>query len=303
MHDHTLLYPFLARAFLRPPDEEMLELASNLLSSSGLSANAEEHTWLFEFNVYPYASVYLDPSGMLNAPWSDFVAGVYGALELELSLEAGLAAPDHLSAQLEALATLLERETSSDEMGAERARHAQKTLLAEHLLPWLPTFSLAVNRLNTGLYGKLTALTLELAINHLEALIGASELSPFSFPAAENGLEEEMKAREALSTFIVPARSGMFLSREDVMRLGRSLDLPVRFAERAFMLEQLALAAADAERLGAFFLEFGREAGRQLAALAMLQQNRMQLAPLWEAQCELIRVSAERLAQLQQDIS
>ena len=278
----------------------MLELASELLDSPDLTVDAQQHTWLFEFNVYPYASVYLDPTGMLNAPWSGFVAGVYRALELDLALNAGLAAPDHLSAQLEALATLLEREEDAPPATIEAARHAQRTFLAEHVLPWLPTFHFAVQRLAAGLYASLSALALELATEHLNTLLTTKKAPHFSFPKPDDSNKEE-RARDELTKFFLPAQTGMFLSREDVMRLGRSLDLPVRFAERAFMLEQLALAAADAEKLDLFFLELKREAEGQLASFQMLRREYPQLAPIWEAQCKLLKVSVQKLGTLQSE--
>ena len=303
MSDYAPIYRFLARAFLRPPDSEILELASELLDLPDSTTDAQQHTWLFEFNVYPYASVYLDPTGMLNAPWSGFVAGVYGALDLDVSLEAGLAAPDHISAQLEALATLLEREESASTSVVAAARHVQRTLLLEHLLPWLPTFHSAVQRLDEGLYAKLSALALEITIEHLETFIDDHKIIRFIFPEPDNEAAEGKRARDELTKFFLPARSGMFLSREDVMRLGRSLDLPVRFAERSFMLEQLALAAADAEMLDTFFLELKGEAERQLASLVDLQENHTTLAPLWEEQATKLRQSAENLDKLRAEVS
>lgn len=302
MNDYAPLYRFLARAFLRPPDEEMLELAKELLDAPDLVGDTQQHTWLFEFNVYPYASVYLDPSGMLNAPWSGFVTGVYRALELDISLEAGLAAPDHLSAQLEALAILLEREEDAPPAIIGAARHAQRTFLAEHVLPWLPAFHFAIQRLDGGLYIRLSTLALELATEHLNTLLATNNAPHFSFPKPDD-TGEEKRARDELTKFFLPARSGMFLSREDVMRLGRSLDLPVRFAERSFMLEQLALAAADAEKLASFFLELKGEAERQLVSLETLQREHPQLAPLWQAQCDLLGGSMQTLETLKNEVA
>lgn len=297
MDDYAPLYRFLARIFLRLPDEATLGLASDLLDEPGLTVDPQRHTWLFDFNVYPYASVFLDPSGMLGAPWSGFVAGVYKALGLEVATDAGLAAPDHLSAQLEVLATLLEREAAAtSKVEAERSKLAQKTLLTEQLLPWLPTFKSAVVRLDDGLYGRLTELALDLTCEHAAALLGADSAPPLSL-ATQGELTEETdaNARAQLERFYTPARSGMYLSREDIMTLGRRLGLPVRFAERSFMLEQLALAAADAGKLAELFLELRKLAQQHEAELASLQKAYPRLAGISRDQRGRLEATAAEL--------
>lgn len=303
MDDLAALYRFLAQGYLRPPNDDFLAAASAVPElEPHLKTNlSDAYTWLFEFNVYPYASVYLDPSGMLNAPWSGFVAGVYRALGLEVAADAGLAASDHLSAGLGAVASLLEREAAAtDELTRTRARHAQRTLLVEQLLPWLPTFSAAVRELDAGFYGVLTEMTLSLSLEHA-AELQAETARPFTYPKEET--EVGAGAKEQLTRFMTPARSGMFLSRETVVRLGRRLGVPVRFAERAYMLEQLALAAADAEKLDRFFLELKREAEEQTAALNSLQKTWPSLAPLWTAAVDKLERAAAELQQLSEDVT
>lgn len=97
MSGYAPLYRLLAGCYLAPPDAELLELAAELPELAAHRAEpelAQRYSWLFDFNVYPYASVFVDPSGMLQAPWSSFVGDVLGALGMGLSSDAGLAAPD-----------------------------------------------------------------------------------------------------------------------------------------------------------------------------------------------------------------
>lgn len=283
---HAPLYRFLARAYLAPPDEDFLTLAADVpelgrwLGGDAVAGDlATRYTWLFSFNVYPYASVFIDPSAMLNAPWSGFVAGVYRALGLDASSAAGIAAPDHLAAQLEAVAALLEREEgATDALAARRARHGQRTLLCEHLLPWLPIFLAAVERADDGFYRALATLTRE--------VVG------FTFPRADEAADPSgagPRRRGApglpdeLGALLVPARSGLFLSRADLTALGRRLELPIRFAERAFMLEHLVRSAAERDGLAALFGELGAAALAQREALATWSADHPVLAPLWTA--------------------
>src|SRR6185295_7023627 len=62
-----------------------------LLQLPGAPSRAE-HTELFEFQLWPYASVYLGPEAMLGGESRDRVAGFWRALQLTPPPE-----PDHLS--------------------------------------------------------------------------------------------------------------------------------------------------------------------------------------------------------------
>lgn len=292
MHPYAALYRFLAQAYLRPPDADLLAMARDIPElEPHLNADLKHHhTDLFEFNVYPYASVFLDPSGMLNAPWSGFVAGVFEVLGLETSLGAGLAAPDHISAQLEALALLLEREAATEAVVKASARHAQQTLLVEHLLPWLPCFVGAIRRADTGFYGQLAELTLALVLEHASTVLNTAP-APFTFPASDApvsyqapaGKKQSGEARQRLQDLITPAQSGMFLSRADIRQLGRELGLPTRFAERSFMLETVVQGAADADMVAAVFDYIVRAALAQQQELDKLAQAHPLLSTFWQA--------------------
>lgn len=287
------LYSFLARAFHSPPDDDFLKLAADLpeLKKYLKLDLKDQFTWVFEFNVYPYASVFIDPSGMLNSDWAGFVSGVYKALGLEVNVDAGLAADDHLSAQLEAMAALCEREDNSSEVLAkERARHGQKTLLIEQLLPWLLSFVHGVNRIDSGFYSAVASMTLELALEHANDLLIGEEARAFVFPNSEEELQAVQpidvkkkagEARSKLQTLITAARSGLFLSRDDITRLGRSLDLPVRFAERPFMLENLVTSASDAGDLSKLFETWRILAKKEKEAIQAMQVKHKNLAPIW----------------------
>ena len=307
VHPYAALYHFLARVYLRPPDAELLGLAADIadLEPHLTDDLKHRHSELFEFNVYPYASIFLDPSGMLNAPWSGFVTGVFEALGLETVLGAGLAAPDHIGAQLEALAALLEREETVANSPKAGARHAQQILLTEHLLPWLPCFVAAVKRADAGFYAEVARLTLELVLEHTQQLLD-SPPAPFAFPEAEGDISYQSpagkkgsgEARQRLQDLITPARSGMFLSREDVRQLGRELGLPTRFAERSFMLETVVQGAADAEVLAALFAAFVQLAQQQKRVYKILETEYPLLNGFWKMWTDKLEFTAEYYSDL-----
>ena len=265
MDTYSPLYQFLARAFLRPPDDDFLELAADIDELKPFLGGdlSDQYSWLFDFNVYPYASIFLDASAMLSAPWTSFVAGVYKALGLDVELSAGLAAPDHLSAQLEAMAVLSMR---------DHAAHHSLTFLSEHLLPWLPSFAWAVRRSDKAFYGALANMTLDLVLEHTQQLAN-KPLTPFAFSEDEVSGSSRSEARKQLQQLLTPAQSGLFLSREDITRFARELELPVRFAERVFMLEQLIGSAADAGTLEALFERIASHAEEEKTAYQHLEKT------------------------------
>ncbi len=296
---YAALYSFFARAFHHPPDKDFLALASEFTELEPYLEQDlnEQYSWLFEFNVYPYASVFLDASGMLNSDWSGFVGGVYEALGLELSLSAGLAAPDHVAAELEALAVLCEHAEVDDKLAKTKAEHGQRVLLLEQLLPWLASFSFAVKRIDKGFYGVVCDLCLKIALEHASELLGQHSAPGFRFAETTETFEYQQpgdfkkkasEARGKLQSLITPAHSGLFLSREDITQLGRKLGLPVRFAERPFMLENLVSSAADADLLVQLFSIWKALAEQEQQAFKALTSDYPTLSSFWDAWVEKV---------------
>ncbi len=275
------LYEYFASVFVAPADRALLELAElSELQNYSQSELDEQFTWLFEFNVYPYASVYLDPSGMLNAPWTGFVTGVYEALGLQPS-DTQLA--DHLSVLLEATAALLERELkATSALSAEQTRHAQRVILLDHLLPWLPVFCNTISRIDTGIYRQLCASLQDLVCEHSQNLIEAKP-KPFTFYNQGENQEldndkSQSEAEKHLRYLLTTAQSGLMLSRKDIIQAGQTLQLPIRFAERRFMLQNLIAAANDQSLLSELWTLLVRLAQQQQASFVT-----------WEASCPVLQ--------------
>lgn len=315
------LYRLLARAVLAPPDAELLAALREVpgLPREDLDELAARHAWLFDLNVYPYASVYLDESGMLGAPWAAFAGGVLRALGLEPAPGAGLAAPDHLGALLEAVAVLLDREEAAGEAGdalaAARARHGQRTLLAEQLLPWLPLFTAALRRADAGVYGRLAELLREVALDHAGRVVGAAParagLPPLEDPEAAPDAVDAAAGRARggrrgprpaeLRRLLTAARSGVFWSRADLTALGREQGLPVRFAEREAMLAGLAQSAADRDALGGLFAALAARVRAGEAERAPWRAGVPALAAVWDAWAARAEAAARELEALAEE--
>jgi hypothetical protein len=320
--ERAALYRFLARVYLAPPDDDLLALVADVpelapLAGSGL---ADRHTWLFDFNIYPYAGVFLDPSGMLDSPWAGFVAGVYRALGFEVVPGAGLAGPDHLAALLEALSALLEREgEAGDVLAAERARHGQRTLLREHLAPWLPSFLAAVRRVDDGFYAEVGALAREVVVDHLVALAGATDAAGADAvadptatgasggrvagdPPPDAGAEaSDGDPPPGLTRLLIRAQSGLFVSRADLAALGERMTLPLRFAERRFMLDHLVRGAAERDALPELVTLVGALVERERTELVAWSGDAPALALAWRPWIDRLDATATWLVEVAVD--
>ncbi len=86
---------FRALAVLvEPPDREGAGRVAEALGFGGLPAPSE-HTELFAFQLYPYASVYVGAEGMMGGEARDRVADFLSVLGMRAPTE-----PDHLQVML-----------------------------------------------------------------------------------------------------------------------------------------------------------------------------------------------------------
>lgn len=304
-------YRLLAELFAAEPDRELLRVAATvpeLARHADLDAS-RRYTHVFVLNAYPFASVYLEPEASIGGERAGFTRGVLEALGLQVD---ETVSADHAAVSFAALGALLEREAGAREaVRAERARHAQRTVLAEHLLPWAPLFLAAIGRVDHDLYGAAAALAGRLLGEHAAALFpadgraaaagrgatagggiaagGRDEVADGpgaggdgalhgAAPAGEAG---ERDRRELLDRLASPARSGLFLSREDITAVAAASGLAVRFGGRPFMLESVVQAAVQRGAGDALEASLTRLAAGQRRELEAWSARLPALAPLW----------------------
>ncbi|MDZ7802313.1 MAG: molecular chaperone TorD family protein [Trueperaceae bacterium] len=243
----------LALLFAKEPDDELRALMAGIpeLAAYATPEAAGRHTHVLVLNAYPFASVYLDEGGALHGRRAAFTRDVLRALGLQVEGREGMAA-DHVSVALDALVALLEREAdAAGPLEARRARHAQRTVLAEHLLPWAPSFLGAVQRVDEGgLYGAAAGLARKTLVQHARRLDEASTgeapaPTPTTRADAATDEAEEPGENGAVAWLASPARCGMFLSRHDLAVLGASAGIPTRIGGRRFVLEAMVRAAHE----------------------------------------------------------
>jgi putative dimethyl sulfoxide reductase chaperone len=182
-------YGLLARLTLREPEPELLDSLRDLpIFGPALAATAApdlpralrvEYTRTFLMNVHPYESVFLDESGMLNAPSSAAVLEHYRQHGYEPPELTSSGAPDHLGLELGFMAHLVARAARAQRAGNDAVALAlleeQRHFLLAHLAVWAPIFGRALQELAASPFYRALGQTLEVFIlDDLQALPNAA---------------------------------------------------------------------------------------------------------------------------------
>jgi TorA maturation chaperone TorD len=250
---------------VRPEDLPIItalpELADTLpqTDEAALAELAVEYQRLFGFNLPPYESVFIDPSVMLLAPATARVQSLYQQAGWTPPANVRAGAPDHLGLELLALAEI-------EAKAKEELKQLAQQLQTRHLALWSPAFILTLRRLTPHpFYATLADLTLDLLLTTLppnsQFTIHHSLFTIDLFPLLppppvydrEGRLippdqrEPETEIRSLVKQLLTPCEAGLFLTREDIARLSRALDLPLVVGERLYMLETLFQLAGQYE--------------------------------------------------------
>ena len=220
-------------ALAEPPGRETRRIAT--LLGLGTAPEPADYDDLFLFQLYPFASVYLGPEGMLGGEARDRIAGFWRVLDQTPPPE-----PDHLALVLALYARLCDLEAGApDAATGDRWRHLRTTFLWEHLLSWLPAYLEKLQELASPFYRAWGELLRDLL--RQEALeLGQQELLPLHLREAPSLPDPQAEGGEVwLDSLLSPVRSGILLVRNDLMRAGRELQLATRVAERRYALKAL----------------------------------------------------------------
>lgn len=200
---------------------------------------------LFLLNVYPYASVFLEPSGEMNGARTREVAALYdryGYAPPELN-EVGAA--DHIGLMLGCAAVV----------GADR--------IWPHLMDWAPVLCLAIERAPTThpFYQALAIRTRKLCWDTALPCPNTAALCSYretNHPTdrllpPEPSIEPPEPSLDAfVRHLLTPAQSGIFLTRARLGLWARALGMPLPFGERfavGEMLFEMASAMGQSETL------------------------------------------------------
>jgi TorA maturation chaperone TorD len=273
---------------LLPLVAEIPELAEGAhLKDYDADEAAGDHYNLFGFNVFPYASVFLDESATLGGRVTQNVLSFYHKGGFDIALESESA--DHIALQLQFLAFLsaAEGEALEDELVhvALSIKQLQRRFMDEHLMTWLPAFVLAIRQQGDVFHRNLANLTIEMVLHHREDLgndLLATE-TRFSLPPAPDILADEKTSLKDIAAYLViPAYSGLYWSRADITRLARSQSLPRGFGSRQQMLTNLLRSAADYDQFPALLEEIRALVAMWMQSYQILADSRGEpFAKIW----------------------
>ncbi len=226
------LFKALGALIERPaPDHQKL---ADLLGL-GPIASAADHSDLFVFQLYPYASVYLSEEGMLGGEAGDRIAGFWRALALTPPPE-----PDHLSLMLAFYAELSAREKEAEtDRAREGCRRARKAFLWEHLLAWLPVYLDKLHEVAAPFYRDWGQLLFSTLVEEARQL-GSPDRLPLHLREAPQVTDPRTGGGDAfLDSLLTPLRSGIILVRSDLKGAAHEIDLGSRIGERRTILKAL----------------------------------------------------------------
>ncbi len=257
---------------------------------AALDTLAASHQALFSLEIFPYASVFMDPEVLTGGPlaraFADECRGAGFAADLP-----GVS-PDHIGGVLGLLAFLCGARADALEDGltpeAEHLAGRARAALDRWLLPWLAPLSAAVAERRELLWGAVVEMLVALAIDHRAALGGPA--APPALPAPpEDPLGDPATGLKDIARYLTtPCYSGAFLSRADLAALSRGQGTPAGFGGRLQTLNNLLRNAAEYGQLPALTAALSAALERRAAAargLAEVGLDRAFVAP-WLARLE-----------------
>ncbi len=195
-------------------------------------AAREEHTEVFAFQLYPYASVYLGEKGMLGGEARDRIAGFFRAIGIVPPAE-----PDHIAVLLALYASLIEaEEAQGDVVSREMLRRTRKALLWEHLLSWLPPYLDKMMEIAPPAYRGWAEL-LGLALSDEAQALGRPDGLPLQL--RETVARDPADGKSFIEWLLSPVNSGVIIVRSDLRKVASDLKLGLRVGERRWVIESL----------------------------------------------------------------
>jgi TorA maturation chaperone TorD len=251
-------YVLLADLLSRGPTGELVGparasdvLAAALDETGDLDEAAADHQHVFGFVVPPFEGAFLDPRGQVGDRRSVAVQERYAAFGYQS--HAGADGPEHLATELRALGVLCGAEADAATDGRSEIvahlRQLQRGWLDDHVLRWFPVLASAAHRSGRRWPSALLDQIADLLALHRETLPPpAGEAAPLTGEPLD--LQDADTDLRSIAHFLsTPARSGIFLGKDDLAVVGRALELPRGFGPRHLLTQNLLRSAIRFEKL------------------------------------------------------
>ena len=214
----------------------------------------ELHEHLFDEDFSIFSGVFLNPEGRISGPLvgrlrQNLVS--IDALPTDREIE-----PDSLIEQVALLARLVgcEVEGWENERPEEwqSFHRAQGLILHQHLMPWLPPWTVALILQDQAPYRVLAEELWHCAFTHFSELHPGCGIDERPFPVGDHGvalLHQPAMGNSQVAEYLVrPFYSGWYLSRSDLLKLAEVVNVSLPLGVRQSMMLEL-LNAADRTHL------------------------------------------------------
>lgn len=207
-------------AVMTTPDAAVARLATTLELPA--TPTPSEHTFVFESQLSPLASIYLSADGEPGGETRDRIAGYWRAVGRTPPPD-----PDHLSQMLVFYADLLEQERlESDESRRHAVGRLRKSFLWEQLLTWLPAYLTKIDLIAPRPYRRWAQLV-DQVIAREAWRTGALSSIPATLQRLRDLREPAIGDLDGLFTYLTaPARCGLVLAPIDLGRAADELHAP-----------------------------------------------------------------------------
>ena len=237
---HT--YVLLSQLYLKGVTAELLPYLAQISELAAAphpfdqDEAAASHYRVFIHNVFPYESIFRDPSGLLGGSITDQVKAFYQNAGILFSDDA-----DHIGHELAFLATLCMVEAAASEAEAQEnittSVRQQRDFLSEHLLHWLPPFISSLSFIDDPFYQALGQLTQNIVYDHFLAvgleLPAQSAVMPETINVPDIIHNEQTSLKQIAGFLSTPPQSGLYLSARDDSHSSQAAAASSRFRQPA----------------------------------------------------------------------
>lgn len=277
-------YGFLSRLFLDGLTTESFaqaaalpDLAVHLPSPVDFDELASGHYQLFDFNVHPFESIFLAENRLVGGEVANQVFRHYKQTGFDVL--AGTVPSDHVGQELAYLAYLCGQELVALKTDGERVKQFQayqRQFMDNHILRWFVPLQLAIKQQGDGFFTAVAEVTLALLSHHYQQIPFLTEpFAPTQMPSLPNLLDNEKTGFKELAAYLLtPVYSGLYVSRDDVSRLARQLNLPRGFGNVQQMLTNLLHTAVQYEQFSELWAALTAMVNRwQFAYQALVEEQ------------------------------
>lgn len=233
---------------------------------------AAEHETMFGFNVFPFASLFLEFDGMLGGETTHRIRAFRSQLGIDVGSDS--TAPDHVAAELRILAVLAKSDSLASQSTAE--------FIDRHVFSWLPAFVAAVREETHVFYSELVDLMLEQIVDHRRSIMASSQIGDLEPIPKEHLLSDSKTGIHDIADFLTsPARCGLFLSRSTIAGIAQGLKLPHGFGGRSEMMATSLRSAAAYDGVDRVVDAIENVIDRNRTAWKELTESGLESAEIW----------------------